>query len=101
MEDRAAEQLVVFLAVATPILAAVLYLSSRFGSVGAMRPGRLLTLALAGPVNLIVWTLLRGPLEGVASRQTIGIVLGLAVFLIMGFGFGMLRRRDDTRGTKQ
>jgi hypothetical protein len=97
MDDRAAELLVIFLAVATPMLASRSLSLVPIRPVGGLRRGRLMTLALAGPVNLLVWTLLRGPLGGVASRQTIGIVAGLAVFVIMGFGFGFLRRnRDDT-----
>lgn len=100
MDDRSTQILVLTLAVATPALAAVMAMSVRSGATGPLRPGRLLLLALAGPLNALAWFALQGPLEGATNRTAFGIGLAALVFLGIGFGAGWLRRpRDHEAGS--
>lgn len=94
MEDPSMQPLMIALAIATPVLAGLIFLYQRSGAIRAPRRGRLVLLALAGPLNLIVWLLLNERLAGIESRSLIGIILAVVVFLTLGFGFGFLRRRD-------
>lgn len=98
MEDRSTLPLMIALAIATPILAGMIHLYARSGAIGSLRKGRLWLLALAGPLNLVVWLLFNERLERFESRSMLGLALAAAVFVTLGFGFGFLRRHDDRRG---
>lgn len=95
MEDPSIQPLMIALAVATPVLAGLIHLYARTGAIGSLRKGRLWLLAFAGPLNLVVYLLLNEQLEDLESRSTIGVVLALVVFVTLGFGFGLLRRRNQ------
>lgn len=100
MEDPSIQPLMIALAVATPVLAGLIHLYARTGAIGSLRKGRLVLLALAGPLNLAVWLLLNERLERLESRSAIGALLAVVVFVTLGFGFGFLRRRDQGSGAR-
>lgn len=95
MDDRSVQLLLIALAVATPALAVFIYVQASLGQMTLPARSRLWMLLLAGPVNLLCWLLLKGPMEGVSGRSLVGGFAALAVFLTMGFGFGFFRRRRD------
>jgi hypothetical protein len=95
MDDRSVQFMVLMLAVATPLLAAVLHVNARAGRMSPLRPGRLPLLALAGPLNALAWFVLQGRLQGSSGRTAFGIALAALVFIGLGFGVGWLRRPKD------
>jgi uncharacterized BrkB/YihY/UPF0761 family membrane protein len=98
MEDPSFQVLMIALAVATPVLAGLIHLYAKSGAMRPPRRGRVLLLALAGPVNLLFSMLLNPRLEPIRSTSMIGIVLAGIVFVIVGFGFGFLRQDKQTSG---
>jgi hypothetical protein len=83
--------LMIGLAVATPVLAAAIWLRGRSGTLKTP-PNKLIILFLAGPINLLLWIYARGEIrkQGVSEIAAVLIVVG--AFIAVRFGFA--RRRD-------
>ena len=88
----------VILAFATPILAGLIIAGARLGTLRSPGRGRLLLLAMAGPVSLLLWTgqhlgQSEGPPDGFRYRPVIAIALAIVVFV--GTGVGLYRSRQS------
>ncbi len=102
MEETTLRNLMILIAVATPLLAGMIYgVTRRVAEDGRPAPRRmrrnLWILAAAGPVNLVLWLLLNGWLDRMENRSAIGYVLAAIVFIAVGFTTGWFggRRRAD------
>lgn len=59
-----------------------------------------LILTAAGPVNLLVWYLFNGLIEGIGARSVVGYVLAALVFIGAGFSTGFFGRVRERMGKK-
>mgnify|MGYP001470837999 CR=1 FL=1 len=101
MEPEVPNHVFLIIAMLTPVIAFVGWLVVGHGASGNNEVSskkihrNLILLALAGPVNLLLWYVVNGWLKGVGSRSVIGYVLAAMVFLVAGYAtgfFGRLRR---------
>lgn len=93
MERESLMPVMIGIGVATPVLAGLIALRVRSGAVAMPRPSRMWMLALAGPLNLLIWVGFNRHLDWSGSRSIVGILVAIAVFTAMGAGFGFLRGR--------
>lgn len=96
MQDPSFQVLMIALALATPVLAGLIHVYAKTGALSSIRKGRLLLLALAGPVNLMISILMSPHREKSGAMSWIGISLAAAVFITVGFGFGFLQRMAES-----
>lgn len=93
----------IVLAIATPLVAGLWWLSHRAIAREAGRPPvraqvrNAIILALAGPVNLLVWLLFNGWLDRLGSRSIAGYILAGLVFIVVGSTTGFFARHDPRR----
>jgi hypothetical protein len=98
MEEPVVRNVMILLAIATPLIAGLLALASRSATAqtGQPAPWRIRRntwiLAAAGPVNLLVWYLFNGTLSWVGSRSVLAYGLAILIFLAAGFGTGFFSR---------
>ena len=84
-------------AIATPILAAVLGFLRKIDLLPSIRAGRIWLLASVGPVNLLIWLGFNGYLDRVGHRSVIGIGLAALTFILVGSFLGFARGRSAKR----
>jgi hypothetical protein len=98
MRDEALGNIMWLLAVLTPVLGLLMWLTGR-AAVGhgaaVVRHLRLksLVLGLAGPANLLCWYLFNSWLSHIGYRSVIGYILAGLVFIIGGALTGAFSRR--------
>lgn len=107
MEPDVPISVFIIIALLTPLIACVGWLAVRRapaepGAVPLAKVRRnLLILALAGPLNLLLWLIVNGWLDQVGSRSVIGYVLAAVVFLAGGFATGFLPRLFRTSRSRR
>jgi hypothetical protein len=79
------------LALATPLLSAWLLMRQRQGKMKLISTGRLVLLALVGPVNFFFWVMFADAAR--PQNPAIGIILAATVFTVLAFALGFLRKR--------
>lgn len=97
----------IIIAVVTPVVALAAWLALRRTQAQSGEPTpppvpkktrrNLGILALAGPVNLLVWFLFNGWLDRTGSRSVVGYVLAALVFVIAGYATGFFSRLRQGR----
>ena len=102
MEETTLRNLMILIAVATPLLAGMSDGVARRAAAGERPTPRrmrrnLWILAAAGPVNLALRLLLNGWLDRMENRSAIGYVLAAVVFVAVGFATGWFGGRKADR----
>jgi drug/metabolite transporter (DMT)-like permease len=98
MDETVTRNVMILAAIATPVVAALIFGFSRWAaedsrSTFSPKTRRLVwILALAGPLNLLLWQVRKGGLNSFGGDSAMGWILAAMVFIVAGYASGWFRR---------